>query len=333
MGSTARDYEYQAPVLSQRNGSVTGTPAAEFNVTLELVRKLLASQFPQYAHRALQPLDSGFDNVLFRLGEDLLVRMPRRAVANDLIRNEQTWLPRLSSQLDIRVPQAIHRGVPEFGYPWSFSLLPWLPGTAADLAYPNVSEAPRFAQFLLDLHRIRSPNPALAPANAVRGVPLAERRGVVEERFARLQQEGVLKHSDFSHLEQLWRLALAQDTVKESVWLHGDLHARNVLVENGAIVAVIDWGDITSGDWATDVASLWMLFDDEKAIGLALHHLQADAALIARARGWAFSFATMLVDSGRVDNPRHEAMGYRTFKALASATHPDERQNQSNKTK
>ena len=321
------------PVQSPENGIVPGTPAAEFNVTQELVRKLVASQFPQYAQRALQPLDAGFDNVLYRLGEDLLVRMPRRAVADNLLRNEQTWLPRLSSQLDIRIPQPLHRGSPEFGYPWSFSLLPWLPGSAADLAYPDASEAPRFAQFLLDLHRVRSPSPALAPANAVRGVPLAERRSVVEERFARLKQEGVLKQSDVNHLEQLWRIALAQDTAKESVWLHGDLHARNVLVDKGAIVAVIDWGDITSGDWATDVASLWMLFDDEEAIGLALRQIQADAPLIARARGWAFSFATMLVDSGRVDNPRHEAMGHRTFRALALATHPNKRQNQSDKTK
>ena len=115
------------PVQSPENGIVPGTPAAEFNVTQELVRKLVASQFPQYAQRALQPLDAGFDNVLYRLGEDLLVRMPRRAVADNLLRNEQTWLPRLSSQLDICIPQPLHRGSPEFGYPWSSVCCPGCP--------------------------------------------------------------------------------------------------------------------------------------------------------------------------------------------------------------
>jgi aminoglycoside phosphotransferase (APT) family kinase protein len=90
------------------------------------------------------------------------------------------------------------------------------------------------------------------------------------------------------------------------------------LVQNGELAAVIDWGDITTGDAATDVASLWMLFDAPGARAAALNLLQADAALIARSKGWALGFGVLLLDTGRVDNPRHAAMGLKTLNALAA---------------
>ncbi|MDZ7955632.1 phosphotransferase [Nostoc sp. DedQUE09] len=97
-------------------------------------------------------------------------------------------------------------------------------------------------------------------------------------------------------------------------WLHGDLHPRNILVENGAIAGIIDWGDITSGDIATDLASIWMLFSEPKARSQALaEYSNVSEATIQCALGWAILFGVMLLDTGLVDNPRHAIMGEKTL--------------------
>lgn len=289
-----------------------GTPVAEYEITPELVRALLGEQFPRYAKLAIAHLDSGFDNEMYRLGEELLVRMPRRQVANELVRNEQRWLPALAEQLDITIPAPLHVGVPALGYPWSFSVLPWIVGEAADLGYPKATQAGRLASCLKTLHQIKTPASTQAPENSLRGVPLAERRQVIEERIGRLR-----KANEFAKgLERVWHEALSAPVTQQSVWLHGDLHARNVLVNNGELVALIDWGDVTAGDAATDLASLWMLFTDDASRNAALQEYGADAHLIARSKGWALSFGVMLLDTGLVDHPRHAAMGRRTLQSL-----------------
>ena len=144
------------------------------------------------------------------------------------------------------------------------------------------------------------------------------RKAAIEERLGRLIAEGFFSAEIASALKSIWTQALAAPAAQDAVWLHGDLHARNLLVQNGELAAVIDWGDITTGDAATDVASLWMLFDAPGARAAALNLLQADAALIARSKGWALGFGVLLLDTGRVDNPRHAAMGLKTLNALAA---------------
>jgi aminoglycoside phosphotransferase (APT) family kinase protein len=121
---------------------------------------------------------------------------------------------------------------------------------------------------------------------------------------------------DTCALRQIWRQALEARESTESCWLHGDLHARNVLVNAGVITGVVDWGDITSGDAATDVASVWMLLPESKSRHASLEHYQADADLVARAKGWAIFFGTVLLETGLVDHPRHAAMGAATLRRL-----------------
>jgi aminoglycoside phosphotransferase (APT) family kinase protein len=145
-----------------------GTPVAEFEIDRALVSGLLADQHPDLAHMPLQVVDAGWDNAMFRLGDHLSVRLPRRTAAATLIAHEQTWLPRLADQLALPVPAPYRIGTPACGYPWRWSVLPWLQGMAADQNEPYVSQARPFAAFLRSLH---VPAPADAPTNPVRSRP------------------------------------------------------------------------------------------------------------------------------------------------------------------
>ena len=158
-------------------------------------------------------------------------------------------------------------------------------------------------EFLLALHR---PAPADAPPNEFRGIPLAERRAIVEARLARLKES---TEAITGAVEEAWRAALAAPPSEEKLWMHGDLHAGNVLTDGGCFAAIIDWGDITAGDAATDLAAIWMLLPQEKARAEALEVYEPSAARLARAKGWAVSFGTMLLETGLTDNPRHADMG------------------------
>ncbi|MEM1232327.1 MAG: phosphotransferase, partial [Pseudomonadota bacterium] len=127
--------------------------------------------------------------------------------------------------------------------------------------------------------------------------------------------------ADRAAIEALWRSALQAAPAREALWLHGDVHARNLLVDAGRISGVIDWGDLCAGDPATDLAGIWMNFHDREARASAqaryeTQHRDSDSALWHRARGWAALFAAILIDTGRADHPRHAVMGERTLENL-----------------
>ncbi len=292
--------------------TIIGTPQAEHAIDAELVAGLLADQHPDLAGLPLREVDSGWDNALFRLGGELAVRLPRRAAAAPLLAHEQEWLPQLAGELPLPVPAPVRRGAPGRGYPWRWSVVRWLRGAPADRAAPDRSQAEPFGAFLRALHR---PAPAGAPANAVRGVPLARRASVFEARLGRLERAAGLVPPA---IPALWRAALAAPIDHPPVWLHGDLHPQNLLVEAGAISGVIDWGDITAGDPATDLAAVWMLFAEPatRAAALAAYGPISPATL-ARARGWAALFGLLLLDNGLVDAPRHALVAERTLRRLA----------------
>lgn len=280
-----------------------GTPPAEITITDATVRRLLTAQHPDLAALPLTPIGEGWDNAMFRLGDSLVVRLPRREAAALLIANEQTWLPALAPWLTLATPAPIRVGAPDAAYPWRWSIVRWIDGEAADIAPPHPREALRLADFLRSLHRKA---PSNAPVNAVRGVPLQARAAAVEERLARLRTSTQAITPD---VDAAWRAALAAPVSTEACWLHGDLHARNILVHDGALAAIIDWGDVTSGDIATDLAAFWMLFEDPYIRAEALVRAGAAPADIARARGWAVLFGAVLLDTGLADNPRHAAIG------------------------
>ena len=288
-----------------------GTPKPEIDVGEDLIRSLLRDQHPDLADRPLVLFDTGWDNFTFRLGEDLALRLPRREAAAQLILNEQRWLPQLATRLPIPIPAPLRVGNPGAGYPWHWSVLPWLPGRAADEEAPRSDQAIPFAAFLRALHQ---PAPEDAPENPFRGCALAERASAIEERLTRLRTKTDLIGTE---VEEAWRAALSAPVSTESMWLHGDLHARNTLVDHGEISGIIDFGDITSGDVATDLAAAWALFEDSGARRRVLDEVGADAATRCRARGWAVSFGAMLLDTGLIDHPRHAVMGERMLRRIA----------------
>jgi aminoglycoside phosphotransferase (APT) family kinase protein len=235
----------------------SGTPRAEVQIDEALVRALVQAQHPEFATLDILPIVSGWDNAIFRLGTEFAVRLPRRTVAAELIRHEQRWLPHVAMQVPI--PSPLRIGAPGCGYPWFWSIVPWIEGEPADLAVPGPDQAVRLTGFLRALH-VKAPHPA--PSNPWRGVPLRNRAASLEERFRRLADRKVFMPQA---ILSTWRSALRAKEDAFPTWIHGDLHPRNVLTKDGNLTGIIDWGDISSGDRATDLAAVWMLFPDRIA--------------------------------------------------------------------
>jgi aminoglycoside phosphotransferase (APT) family kinase protein len=289
-------------------------PAADFAIDEALVRSLLREQQPDLAALPLLEIDCGWDNAMFRLGETLAVRLPRRAAVTHLIEREQQWLPQLAPSLPIPVPAPVRFGQPAANYPSRWSIVPWLSGSNADLCEPRADQGERLAAFLCALHR---PAPADAPVNPYRGVPLRERAEQIAERIHRLGRETTLINDDVT---RIYNAAIEAPIDVAPTWLHGDLHGGNLLVDDGVISGVIDWGDMGSGDRATDLATLWINLGDRKARERAMRACNgvSDATWL-RAKGWAVFFGVTLGTSGLAGDARHALMARRTLERVVAA--------------
>jgi aminoglycoside phosphotransferase (APT) family kinase protein len=292
-------------------------PAAEVEVSAELVRRLLADQHPDLARLPVEFLANGWDNELYRVGDGLVARLPRRALGAEIIKNEQRWLPGLAPRLPLPIPYPERTGVPARGYPYSWSVVPYLPGVPAAQAgsFDPAGAAAVLGGFLGALH---VPAPADAPANPFRGVPLAERAGSFAANLALLDGQ-----ADGDAILHVWDSALAVPRYDgPPLWLHGDLHPANILVNDGQVSGVIDFGDITAGDPASDLSVAWMLLPPggharfwsayQAAGGSWPSWGRVDDALRARARGWALNLAIVLLTHSE-DNPVLLEVGRRTL--------------------
>jgi aminoglycoside phosphotransferase (APT) family kinase protein len=289
-------------------------PAAEVDVSADLVRRLLASQHPDLADLPVEFLANGWDNVMFRVGTELVARLPRRTLGAQILVHEQRWLPLLAPRLPLPIPYPERIGHPAHGYPWPWSIVPYLPGepaaTADRLDLPLAAVA--VAGFLGAMH---VPAPADAPPNPFRGVPLTGRA------------ESFWKNLDTlaGQVDRAAALGLWEDTLAAPVfagpplWLHGDPHPANILVRDGRVTGIIDFGDITAGDPASDLSVAWMLLPVElhgafraayQAAGGA-----ADEVLWRRARGWALNLALAFL-ANSADNPLINGIGHRTLRAV-----------------
>ncbi|WP_197679786.1 aminoglycoside phosphotransferase family protein [Microlunatus soli] len=279
-------------------------PTAEVDVTAELVQKLIMGQHPDLADEPLTLIANGWDNVIFRLGADLTVRLPRRAAAAQLVINEQRWLPELADGLPVPVPTPVRIGRPAEDYPWHWTIGRWLPGRPLiDIPVADRSAvAGPLAEFLAALHR---PAPDDAPYNPVRGVPLVDRTALAAEHF----ESGHV--TDGERLRPLWLEALAAPARSgPPLWVHGDPHPANVLADHG-LAAVIDFGDITGGDPATDLATGWLSFDRSGRQIFRDRYTRltgVDDATWVRARGWAIAIGMALVVNSD-DHPQLLAVG------------------------
>jgi aminoglycoside phosphotransferase (APT) family kinase protein len=273
-----------------------GLPPADVIIDVDLAERLLREQAPHLAGERPLPLGEGWDNATFRLGADLALRLPRRHVAADLILNEQRWLPALAPSLPIAVPILVHAGSSGSGFPWAWSVVRWVEGEPADqVGFPE-EHAALLATLLKALHQ---PVPEDAPRNPYRGVPLAQRAEILGRRLDRL---GRLRPTLTARLRDIWQSALAAAPAVGNLWIHGDLHPANLIVRDGALAGIIDWGDLTAGDPATDLAAAWLLFDSPDARSTFFATYGAGFGLRRRAAGWAILFATAVLESR---DPRH----------------------------
>jgi aminoglycoside phosphotransferase (APT) family kinase protein len=294
--------------------TVNRMPPAEVEVSADLVRRLLADQHPDLARLPVEFLANGWDNELYRVGDGLVARLPRRALSAQIIMNEQRWLPGLASRLPLPIPRPERTGRPACGYPYSWSVVPYLPGVpAAASSFDPAAAAAAVGGFLGALH---VPAPADAPANPFRGVPLAERAGTFAANLALLGDQ-----VDRDAVLGAWVTALtAPGYDGPPVWLHGDLHPANILVNDGQVSGVIDFGDITAGDPAGDLSVAWMLLPpDGHATFWSAYQAaggradgRAGDALRARAKGWALNLAVVFLAHSE-DNPVLRQVGRRTL--------------------
>lgn len=290
---------------------MTATPPADWHIDEHLVQALLQQQHPDLAHLPVEPLASGWDNVMYRLGPDLIVRLPRRTFSLGLLTKELRWLPELAKRLPLPIPAPVRHGAPTDRYPAPWSVLPWLRGVSADEQPCRSDQGAVLGQFLKALHAPAHPD---LPRNLSRGVPLTMRAAMVEDQLSRLERSTPFVTP---RIRSFWTEALAAPVDVEDTWVHGDLHARNVLVHNGRLSAVIDWGDLCRGDPATDLAALWMLLPNAQARANAeAVYGTVSASTRRRTLGWAVAFAAVLLDTGLIDHPRHAAMGETIFRRL-----------------
>jgi aminoglycoside phosphotransferase (APT) family kinase protein len=286
-------------------------PAAEADIDVGLVRRLLAAQFPQWAFLDVQLVDSGsWDNEVFRLGHDLAVRLPRRTMGARLVERQHRWLPVLGPRLPLPIPVPVAEGRPGEGYPWSWSVVPWFAGEIAALEPElDLGEAARdLAEFLDALQEIHDPG----PSNPFRGIPLVGRNDQVRSAISLLG--GTL--ADTAPLLGIWEEALeAPDWRGPPTWFHGDLHQANVVVLDGRVSAIIDFDHVGAGDPACDLMIAWtMLSDAERPAFRA--RLRIDDATWERGRGWALNLGVAAVASGGPRDPLTK-VGERALDQLA----------------
>lgn len=251
-----------------------------------LVRRLLAAQFPSWADLPIEVLPTGgTDNAIYRLGDQLSVRLPRRREwAPSSLDKEFEWLPKLTPLLPLATPTPIARGTPTEGYPHEWAIYDWLDGEDAASSHLDRSRAAvDLAGLLAALQRI---DPAGGPPPAGRGGPLRPR-----DQFTRAGIAALAGSIDADAVTEAWEHALAApDWDEPPVWIHGDLDARNLLVRDGGITGVIDWSCLCVGDPACDVKLAWAVLDAETR-PVFRELLEVDDATWARGRGWALSQA------------------------------------------
>ena len=286
-------------------------PPAEVTLTDELVTSLVASQHPDLAHLSVKFVEEGWDNALYRLGDELLVRLPRRLAAVEAAHHEHRWLVELGPQLSLPIPVPLRLGGPSEDYPWPWSIVPWFIGVPGDLV-EKINErksAMKLGRFLKELHQIA---PFDAPSNPWRGVALSERT----EEFDRYSSQ-IVDLELRSGAREAYAHALNADAfIGPKHWIHGDLHPANALFVESTLNAIIDFSDLCAGDPATDLAGGWMMLSPP-AIGQMLTAYEgSNGAMISRARGWAALFGVLFVVLGQKGRVSYGRIGARTLTNL-----------------
>jgi aminoglycoside phosphotransferase (APT) family kinase protein len=271
--------------------------ADEIATDPSLVRRLLAAQFPEWADLAIEPVRSaGTDNAIYRLGDDMVVRLPRVGWAVAQVEKDHRWLPRLAPHLPLAIPVPLRTGTPSEDYPFPWAVHRWLDGESA-IAEP-VADPRRAATdlglFVLAMQRVDASN---GPPSS-RGGPLASKDQGVREAIDSLHDT-----LDVEATAAAWDAALAAPAWKgRPGWTHGDLLPGNLLIRQGRLSAVIDFGVAGIGDPACDMLTAWAFLSPETR-DVFRGVVGADDATWARGRGWALCFGLNALPYYRFTNP------------------------------
>ncbi|MDI9819765.1 MULTISPECIES: aminoglycoside phosphotransferase family protein [unclassified Legionella] len=257
----------------------------DIHIDVSLVRELIKTQFPEWENLKIKPVEfSGWDNRTFHLGEQMTVRLPSNAEYSGQVEKEQYWLPKLAPHLTVAVPEPLAMGKPSKEYPWHWSVYKWLKGDTA--AINRINDLNRFAialaEFLVTLQGCDATGGPLAGEhNFYRGGNLA-----VYDRETREAIKLLNNKIDTQAATKIWESALASTWQKSPVWVHGDIATGNLLVNDGRLSAVIDFGQLGLGDPACDLAIAWTFFKDESR-NVFQEALKLDQGTWARGQGWA----------------------------------------------
>ncbi|MDQ1402711.1 MAG: hypothetical protein QOG03_1027, partial [Actinomycetota bacterium] len=273
----------------------------EVEIDDELVRRLLATQMPELGDRPLTRIEAwGTDHVIFRLGRDLSVRLPKIGWAAKQGEKESRWLPVLAPHLPIEVPVPIAVGQPADGYPFPWYVSPWLEGTnpSREGSVDGRQLARDLAAFVLALQRIDATG-APGPRLGQRGGPLTG-----ADHFNRERAEQLRGEADVDGLLAVWDAGLdAPPWEGPAVWVHGDLMDGNLLVRHGRLSGAIDWGGLIAGDPAVELMVAWNFFDADSRVAYREALGFVDDAMWLRGRAWAASHAIAALPYYRDTNP------------------------------
>ncbi len=289
------------------NGQSVGRGGGGVDIGPDLVRRLIDDQFPKWGHLPIQQIEpGGWDNRTFRLGSTMTVRLPSHAAYEAQVAKEQQWLPTLAAHVPVAIPVPIAEGLPSDEYPWHWSIYRWIEGTTAhDAAISDLKTfAGDVAQFLLALQRtnpVGGPSPG--PHNFYRGGSLA-----VYDRETREAIQVLDSQIDIASATAVWDAALESCWDDPPVWVHGDISSTNLLVQNGRLRAVIDFGCLGIGDPACDLVIAWTFFSGLSREAFC-RHLEADDRTWARARGWAIWKALITLADPAVNRLNCEEAG------------------------
>ena len=256
----------------------------DININVNLVQQLVSSQFPDWSDLTITEVHpNGWDNRTFRLGDRMSVRLPSAERYSLQVDKEQKWLPILSEKLPLPIPIPLAKGEPNHKYPYNWSIYEWIDGDTA--TSERIDDMSKFATalggFLVDLRRINtSGGPCPGPGH--RGGDLNVKNDQTQQAIEILKSKSNL---DTELLAELWDAAVASKWVNPPVWIHGDVSSGNILVKDGEITAVIDFGSAAIGDPACDLSIAWTMFDKDRRDAFRIR-MDLDDDTWARGRGW-----------------------------------------------
>jgi aminoglycoside phosphotransferase (APT) family kinase protein len=272
------------------------------DITPELIRRLLREQFPQWASLPLEPVErDGWDNLTMRLGSTMSVRLPSADIYSSQVAKEHRWLPVLRDHLPAAIPNPVGRGVPGCGFPRPWSVCEWLPGqeVTPGRVTSMTGLARDLSQFLTALQAIGTEGgPAAGEHSFYRGASPAH-----WDDSARRAIAGLAGIIDAPAAVAVWEAALHSRWTGPPVWFHGDVTAANLLVRDGTLSAVIDFGTCGTGDPACDLVIAWSLFEGESRDAFRRGLPAIDEATWARARGWMLWKAAVTLRNARAGSP------------------------------